>query len=49
VIQDLIRRIWRRLVAAWRETERDRPPDQRLESGLRRQLRRERERLFPMF
>jgi len=45
----LIRRLWRKLVEAWRASTRERPAEQRLESDLRRQLRRERERPFPMF
>jgi hypothetical protein len=45
----LIRRLWRKLVEAWRTPRRERPAEQRLESDHRRQLRRERERPFPMF
>lgn len=45
----LIRRLWRKLVEAWRASKKDRPTEQRLESDRRRELRRERERTFPMY
>jgi len=42
----LLRRLWRKLVEAWRASKRERPVGQPLESDLRRQLRREHERPF---
>jgi hypothetical protein len=46
--ENLIRRLWRKLVAAWRASNTARPPAPRSESELRR-LRRDREKPFPMF